>query len=156
MLISIPQYRGKSRSREYDLGSFGFPYLAIANIIVNGAYGGWSYYMTKQQIEQAKRISGTDIASAADIQSTADKVLAQLGIKDYATKSEVSDYISKLVSGAPMETQQLPPSVLLEARMTALEQQQQQPKPGIPTWGWVALGAVGFLALKQFGVLKSM
>jgi len=156
MLISVPQYRGKSRSREYDLGSFGFPYLAIANIVVSAAYGGWSYYMTKQQIAQAMKISGTDIASTTDVQSITDQVLAQLGIKDYATKSEVSNYISKLISGAPMETQQLPPSALLEARMTALEQQAKEQQPGIPTWGWVALGAVGFLALKQFGVLKSM
>ena len=146
MLISVPEYRGKSRSREYDLGDFAFPYLAIANIIVNAAYGGWSYYLTKQQIEQAKKISGTDIASATDVQSITDQVLSQLGAKGYVTKTDVANYVSTLLSSSPTTTQQLPPSALLEERLLVLEQQQKQ---GMPTWGWIALGAVGFLALRQ-------
>lgn len=145
MLISVPTYRGKSRSREYDLGDFGFPFLAIANIIVSAAYGGWSYYLTKQQIEQAKRVSGTDIASAADIEAITAQVMAQMNVK--TSKSDLSNYISKAISSAPMDTQQLAPSALLETRIAMLEQQKQ---PGIPTWGWIALGMVGFLALKQF------
>ena len=148
MLISVPTYRGKSRSREYDLGDFAFPYLAIANIIVSAAYGGWSYYLTKQQIEQAKRVSGTDIASATDISAITDQVLSQLGAKGYTTKADVDKYVGALLSSSPMTTQQLAPSALLETRLAVLEQQQQ--KQGIPTWGWIALGMVGFLALKQF------
>lgn len=147
MLISVPTYRGKSRSREYDLGDFAFPYLAIANIIINAAYGGWSYYLTKQQIEQAKRVSGTDIASVTDVSAITDQVLSQLGVKGYTTKSDVEKYVSTLLSSTPMTTQQLAPSALLEARLVALEQQEKQ---GIPTWGWIALGMVGFVALKQF------
>lgn len=144
MLISVPTYQGKSR--KYDLGDFSFPYLAIANIIISAAYGGWSYYLTKQQIEQAKRVSGTDIASATDIDAITQQVMAQMGVK--TSKSDLSNYIGKLISADPMVSQQLPPSALLEARLAVLEQQQQQ--QGIPTWGWIALGAVGFLALKQF------
>lgn len=144
MLISVPEYRGKSRSREYDLGAFGFPYLAIANIIVSAAYGGWSYYMTKQQIEQAKRVSGADVASATDIKAIVDQVMAQMDVK--TSKSDLERYISSAISAAPMDTQQLPPSALLEARITALERTRTE---GIPTWGWIALGAVGFLVLKQ-------
>ena len=144
MLISVPEYRGKSRSREYDLGAFSFPYLAIANIIVSAAYGGWSYYLTKQQIEQAKRVSGTDIASATDIEAITEQVMAQMNVK--TSKSDLSNYIGRAISSAPMDTQQLAPSALLEARIAMLEQQKQ---PGIPTWGWIALGAVGFLALRQ-------
>ena len=143
MLISVPEYRGKSR--EYDLGDFSFPYLAIANIIINAAYGGWSYYLTKQQIEQAKRVSGTDIASVTDIDAITEQVMAQMNVK--TSKSDLSNYISKVISSAPMDTQQLAPSTLLEARIATLEQQKAG---GIPTWGWIALGAVGFLALKQF------
>lgn len=148
MLISVPEYRGKSRSKDYDLGAFGFPFLAIANILVSAAYGGWSYYVTKQQIERAKGISGAGVASAVDIDAITEQVMAQMNVKGFATKSELSTYISKMISGDPMGTQQLPPSALLEARISSLEQQKQ----GIPTWGWVAIGAVGFLALKQFGV----
>lgn len=152
MLLAIPEYRGKSR--DYDAGAFGFPYLAIADIIVNAAYGGWSYWKTKQQIEQAQRISGAPPASAMTVDAITNEVLKKLGSD--TPKRDVEKFVSTILKGAPTETMQPPPSVLLEARLATLERRQQQQREnggGIPIWGWIIMGVLGFMVVSKSGML---
>lgn len=151
MLLAIPEYRGKSR--DYDAGAFSFPYLAIADIIVNAAYGGWSYWKTKQQIAQAQRISGAPPASATTVEAITQEVIRKMGSD--TPKKDVEKVVSTLLRGAPDETMQPPPSVLLEARIASLEQRRQRGEngDGIPIWGWIIMGVLGFMVVSKSGML---
>lgn len=150
MLISIPERQGKSR--HYDLGALGFPWLAVADIIIAGAHQGWSYYRTKQQIDQAKAVSGAPPASVSDVDAITNAILKQLGSD--TPRPEVEEYVRKILSGAPDTVAQPPPSALLEARIAALEQREApQPTGGMPTWGWIALGVLGFMVVSKSGML---
>jgi len=151
MLLSIPEYQGKSR--DYDFGALGFPYLAIADIIIAGAYQGWSYWRTKQQIENAKNISGAPSASASDVNAITNAVLKKLGSD--TPRSEVEDFVNQILKGSPNEIAQPPPSALLEARIATLEQRRRQGENGggIPTWGWIIMGVLGFMVVSKSGML---
>lgn len=150
MLLAIPEYRGKSR--DYDAGAFGVPYLAIADIIVNAAYGGWSYWKTKQQIAQAQRISGSPPATATTVDAITQEVIRKMGSD--TPKEDVEKFVSTILRGSPNETMQPPPSVLLEARIASLEQRRQRGENGggIPVWGWIIMGVLGFMVVSKSGL----
>lgn len=151
MLLSIPGNIGKSRLG--DAGAFGFPWHAVANIVINAAYGGWNYYLTNQQIKQTMRISGTTTATPAEIKAAADVVEQKLGVQ--MPRSELERYIASIITAAPEQAAGVAPAQIFEARLTALEQQQWEEKPtGIPTWGWIAIAGLGFLIVTQTGLLK--
>lgn len=151
MLLSIPENIGKSRLG--DAGALGFPWAAVANIVINAAYGGWNYYLTNQQIKQTMRISGTTTATPQEIKAAADVIEQKLGVK--MPRSELEKYIASLITAAPEQAAGMAPSQFLEARLTALEQRQLEAKPtGIPTWGWIAIAGLGFLIVMQTGLLK--
>lgn len=146
MLLAIPE-RGSFRG--YDPGNLGFPWLMIADVVVAGAQQGWSYWRTKQQIEQAKRVSGTEFATQKDYDAMIKRIETLSGRQ--IKKEELRKYIQTLVEGSPSTTQELPPNAVIGTG--AGLPPSQKASVGIPTWGWIAIAALGFVAVKQFGVI---
>ena len=152
MLLAIPEKQGKSRS--YDLGALGFPYLAIADIIIAGAHQGWSYWRTKQQIHAAKNISGAPPMTVSDQDAITAAVLKSLGTD--TPRQDVEEFVNTIVKGSPDDVSQPPPSVLLEARLANLEKRQQEGGTGtggIPSWAWLVIGVLGFMVVSKSGML---
>jgi hypothetical protein len=153
MLLSIPD----GRSRGSDWGALGFPWLPIANIAIQAAYGGWSYWRTNQQIKQAMNISGVTTATPSDVTAAAEQFKKITGSP--LSQSQLEKYFSDLIRAAPTKTQGIPPTDLVELKtqLTALQMQvlqMQTPKTQkMPTWSWILIGGVAFLALMQFGIL---
>ena len=147
--------RGTGRGAPPGFGALGFPWLFVGNIIVGAANAGWSYYRTKQQVQQAMSESGADPASVSDVNMVADQLEKNLGIG----KAAAQGYARDMMTSAPTTTQGVSPAefVAMQRRLAELERERsgiQASLGDIPTWGWLALAAGAFLVARQMGLFK--